>query len=145
MDRLVAQTVFDYKWHSPWDDTSFYPAADVLIQGNDNHWRPFILYVDSGAHLTILSASDAIRLKLKLTDGKPINLYGVSGSTKAYVHLVPMKIASRQLKVDIAFSISDDTPRLLGRSDIFPHFAVTFRESKRRTIFTEEPTKRIEL
>ena len=139
------QTVFEYRHHVPGNDSSSYPAADVLIRGADGHWRPFILYIDSGAHLTILSASDALHLKIKLTDGKPLNLYGVSGSTKAYIHMMPIKIAKRELKAEVAFSISDDTPRLLGRSDIFRFYVVSFRESRRQTIFTEEPTNLINL
>jgi hypothetical protein len=141
----MPQLVFDWRHHYPGDESSAYPAAEVELKGKDGHWRPFILFVDSGAHLTILSASDADRLGIDLNEGKSITLYGVSGSTKAFVHRLPMKLGARQLTVEVAFSISDDTPRLLGRAGIFDAFLVTFRQSRKKTIFTEEPATSITL
>ena len=141
----VPQTSFDYRYHVPGDDTSSYPAAEVQLQGKDGQWRPFILFVDSGAHLTILTTGDALRLGLKLSEGQLINLYGVSGSVRAYVHRIPMRIADKQFIAEAAFSVSDDTPRLLGRSKVFNHFVVTFWESHRKTLFTSEPTREVRL
>src|SRR5258708_22198723 len=141
----MPQIAFNYQYDVPGDDTSLYPAAEIKMKGIDGHWRPFILFVDSGAHLTILSASDASRLGLAISEGKAINLYGISGSTRAYIHPVPMQIADRQFTAEVAFSVSDDTPRLLGRSDVFHNFVVTFWESHRKTIFTDEPARDIRL
>jgi len=141
----MPQVSFDYRFHIPGDDDSIYPAAEVEFLGDDGHWRPFILFVDSGAHLTILTASDALRLGLDIKLGRSINLYGVSGSVKAYIHHVPIRIADKQFTAEVAFSISDDTPRLLGRADVFKNFIVTFRETRRKTIFTEEPARSIKL
>ncbi len=141
----MAQVSFDYRYHVPGDDSSSYPAAELELQGKDAHWRPFVLFVDSGAHLTILTAGDASRLGLQLTKGKLINLYGVSGSVRAYIHQVPMQIAGKRFVVEAAFSVSDDTPRLLGRSDVFRNFVVTFWESHRKSIFTEEPAQEVKL
>jgi hypothetical protein len=56
-----------------------------------------------------------------------------------------MRIAEKQIVAEVAFSVSDDTPRLLGRSKVFRNFIVTFWESHRKTIFTEEPADEIKL
>jgi hypothetical protein len=137
----MEQIIFDYKQQVPFDNKIFYPAADISILGRDGRWRPFTLYVDSGAALTILTVSDAIRLGVELIRGKSVNLYGVSGSVKAYIHQLPVKIGRVRLTIDKAFSVSDETPRLLGREIIFQKFIVSFRESHHKTYFTEEPTK----
>jgi hypothetical protein len=141
----MASIAFDYRYHVPHDETSAFPAAEVKLQGADEHWRSFILFVDSGAHLTILSASDADRLGVELTKGKLINLYGISGKVRAYIHRVPLQIGETALHADVAFCTSDDAPMLLVRADIFSRFIVTFRESHRKTIFTEESAASVSL
>jgi len=139
----VAQIVFDYRQINPRRPETAYPAADLWILGKDGRHRLFKLHADSGAAVSVLTASDAIRLGLELREGDPVDLYGVSGTLKAYVHKVRAKISKREFKTSVAFSVSDETPRLLGRKDLFKCFIVSFRESKKKTYFTEEPTEEV--
>ncbi|NLF87223.1 hypothetical protein GX563_00200 [Candidatus Bathyarchaeota archaeon] len=46
-----------------------------------------------------------------------------------------MKIGDIELNVKAAFADSDEVPRLLGRTDIFPHFKITFNEQKLEITF----------
>ena len=46
-----------------------------------------------------------------------------------------MKIEETTLNVNVAFADSDEVPRLLGRTDIFIRFKITFDEQKLQTIF----------
>lgn len=135
----MSQIVFDYRQINPKRPETAYPAADVWLQGKDGRYRLFKLHADSGAAVSVLTASDALRLGLELREGEPADLYGVSGTLKAYVHYVDAKIGEKQFKTAVAFSVSDETPRLLGRKDLFKYFVVSFRESKQKTYFTEEP------
>ena len=53
----------------------------------------------------------------------------------AYTHMVKMRIGDTELDVKAAFADSDEVPRLLGRTDIFKHFRVTFAEKDLEIIF----------
>ena len=141
----MAQIIFDYRQINPRRPETAYPAADLWVRGKDRRYRLFKLHADSGAAVSVLTASDALRLGLELREGEPADLYGVSGTLKAYVHWVSAKIGKKEFKTSVAFSVSDETPRLLGRKDLFKYFVVSFRESKKKTYFTEEPTKEISL
>ena len=46
-----------------------------------------------------------------------------------------MKIEETILNVKASFADSDEVPRLLGRTDVFKHFKITFDEQKLETIF----------
>ena len=46
-----------------------------------------------------------------------------------------MKIGDLVLDVKVAFADSDEVPRLLGRSDVFTHFKITFAEQDLEIIF----------
>lgn len=141
----MAQIVFDYRQISSRRPEIAYPAADLWLQGKDGRYRLFKLHADSGAAVSVLTASDAHRLGLELRTGEPADLYGVSGTLKAYVHKVKAKMGEKEFKTSVAFSVSDETPRLLGRKDLFKYFVVSFRESKKKTYFTEEPAKEVSL
>lgn len=52
----------------------------------------------------------------------------------AYIHWVNLKIEDTVLCVKTAFADSDEVPRLLGRTDVFNHFRITFDERKLETI-----------
>lgn len=46
-----------------------------------------------------------------------------------------MKIGDTTLDVKVAFADSDEIPRLLGRTDVFKHFKITFCEKDLEIIF----------
>lgn len=46
-----------------------------------------------------------------------------------------MKIGETILTTNTSFADSDEVPRLLGRTDIFKHFKITFNEQNLETIF----------
>ena len=53
----------------------------------------------------------------------------------AYVHDVEMRIGEAVSDGSVAFAGSDEVPRLLGRTDVFKRFTVTFDEANLQTIF----------
>ncbi len=56
--------------------------------------------------MTILTASDAARLGFDIAHGRPISLYGISGTAKAYIHFVPMRLGDKEFNAeDMAFSL----------------------------------------
>lgn len=112
------------------------PIIDFHVKNVKGMWTRFLAYVDSGAALTILTREDAYRLGINLTRGKSIDLHGISGAIPAYTHNCQIKIADRILKVKIAFSTSNETPRLIGREGIFDKFEVCFNDKKKIVNFS---------
>ena len=80
--------------------------AYVYLQSKDGTWYFFVPYVDSGADTSLFPKGD-----------------------------VKMRIGETLLNVNIAFADSDEVPRLLGRSDVFKRFKITFDEISLQTIF----------
>lgn len=112
------------------------PIIPVAIRGA-HRWTVIWTYVDSGAMLSIFNAREAARLGLKAEDGHLIHSVVGDGSLiPVYVHRLPIRIGHVGLTVAIGFS-----PRLgvgfnlLGRQEIFTHFDVTFRDSRKQVIF----------
>lgn len=112
------------------------PLVDIYLKDPKNHFRPFTLYVDSGASITTLTADDAVVLGLELAKGTELDLRGISGSIKAYVHKIPVKFLDEEFDARIAFSESNETPRLLGRLDIFSRFKICLDDYESTVSFT---------
>lgn len=135
----MKQSVFDYRKHLFDKREKLYPACDLYVQGKDKNWYLFYPYVDSGADITLLTFSDAELLGFDLTKAKEIYLRGIGGRLKIYLFPVKLKVSGITIKTEIGFSESNETPRLLGRKDIFKRFVISFRESSGKTYFTTEP------
>jgi hypothetical protein len=90
----------------------------------------------AGADISFFRISDAELLGLSLTKGEYYPIMGVGKLlVPAYTHVVKMRIGDTELDVKAAFADSDEVPRLLGRTDIFTHFAITFSEKDLEIIF----------
>lgn len=94
------------------------------------------MFVDSGLFVSVLNRSDAADLGLILEKGKHLDLQGVSGSISAYLHPVEIKLGGKVMNIQIAFSVSNETPRLLGRKGIFDKFEICFNDFRRQLSFS---------
>ena len=123
-----------------------FPTINLSLFKRDSGQEfSFLVLVDSGAEVSLLTKSDAELLGLSLKEGKRINVGSVSGDKmSAFLHPVVMEICGQKLKVDIAFSESDDTPRVLGRNPIFSYFFVVFDDRDKKTIFIPRQSKNFE-
>jgi hypothetical protein len=92
--------------------------------------------VDSGADTSLFAKGDASLLRLNLYEGGYSPIVGIGKvMLPAYIHTVRMRIGETVLNASIAFADSDEVPRLLGRTDIFKRFRITFDEANLRTVF----------
>ena len=92
--------------------------------------------MDSGADISLLTRSDCELLGLKLRGGVYRPMSGIGRvEIPAYVHEVPIRIGDEEFDVRVAFADSDEVPRVLGRSEIFKRFLITFDEANLRTVF----------
>lgn len=112
------------------------PIAHIHLQSKDGTWYLFYPYVDSGADTSLFTKSDATLLKLNLYQGEHSPIAGIGKiMLSAYTHKVKARIGQTTINAKMAFADSDEVPRLIGRTDIFKHFKITFDEANLQTIF----------
>ncbi len=112
------------------------PIAQIFLRSTKNDWQPFRVYIDSGADISLFTKNDAEYLGLNLNQGEYYPIIGVGRLLiPAYIHTIKMKIGESVLDVKAAFADSDEVPRLLGRTGVFPHFKITFCEQDLEIIF----------
>jgi len=109
-------------------------ARVVLINGRNK--VPEILYVDSGADVTLISKSIGELLGLKIKPSDQIEeIKGIGERSVAMVvKKVKIQINNKIMPVRISWALTEDVPLLLGRIDIFKLFNIIFAKS-RKTIF----------
>jgi hypothetical protein len=110
------------------------PVAKVILENEFDQW----LYVDSGADITLLplSVGDLVGLR-RLKQDKLQRIMGVGkSSVPVIVKKTSMRIGSLAFRARVAWSQVEEVPPLLGRTDVFRKFSVTFKEKERVTIFT---------
>jgi hypothetical protein len=91
--------------------------------------------VDLGADISLFTKGDSNILGLNLYEGEYRPIIGIGKILiPAYIHKVKTKIGDTVLNVSVSFADSDEAPRLLGRTNIFKHFKITFNESNLETI-----------
>jgi len=114
--------------------TLFRPVAKTTLENEFDQW----LYVDSGADITLLplSVGNLIGLR-RMKQDKVQRIMGVGrSSVPIIVRPVSISIGSVAFRARVAWSQVEDVPPLLGRTDVFRRFSVTFREKDSVTIFT---------
>jgi hypothetical protein len=106
------------------------------LKSKTNDWYSFKAYVDSGADMSLFTKTDTELLGLSLYQGEYRPIVGIGKLLiPAYIHNVKMKIEETSLNVKAAFADSDEVPRLLGRTDVFKHFKISFDEQKLEIVF----------
>jgi hypothetical protein len=112
----------------------FRPVANVILEHEFAQW----FYVDSGADITLIpfSVGDLIGLR-RLKRDKVERIMGIGkSSVPIIVKMTSMLMGSVSFRARVAWSQVEDVPPLLGRTDVFRRFSVTFKEKKGVTIFT---------
>lgn len=111
------------------------PVAKVILI-NGAKKVPEILYVDSGADLTMLSKSVGELLGLKIESSNKIETVKGIGKRSVAIALkkIKMQLGNKIIPARVAWALTEDVPLLLGRTDIFNLFNITFVKN-RKTIF----------
>lgn len=113
------------------------PVARVFLI-NDKIRIPEILYVDSGADVTLISKSVGELLGLKLTQKDSVEeIKGIGERSVAMIiKKIQIQIGDTVIPSRISWALTEEVPLLLGRIDVFHLFDITFAKSK-KTIFTK--------
>ena len=111
-------------------------ARIILINGKTQ--VPEMVYVDSGADVTLIPRSVGELLNFKIEpDDKIEEVKGIGErGIPIVIKKVKIKIGEKLIDARIAWSLVEEVPLLLGRVDIFKLFDVTF-EKERKTIFAD--------
>ena len=111
------------------------PVARItLINGKME--IPEHLYVDSGADITLVpkSVGDLLGFKVKEDDlVEEVKGVGERG-VPIIIKKIKMRIGEKLLETRIAWALIEEVPLLLGRTDVFNLFDISFMKS-RRTVF----------
>ncbi len=123
-----------------------YPAINIILKKlTSKNEFSFLVLVDSGAEFSLFTKGDAELLGLNLQQGEKVNIGSVTGDKfLAFIHPVIIEIGKERIKIEVAFSSKDGTPRVLGRNPLFFHFFITFDHKKQNTIFASRKNKGFE-
>lgn len=109
-------------------------ARIILINGKIE--VPEMVYVDSGADITLIPRSVGELLNFKVeADDKIEEIKGIGErGIPIVIKKVKIKIGEKLIDARVAWSLVEEVPLLLGRVDIFKLFDITF-EKERKTVF----------
>ncbi len=119
------------------------PIAEVFLKTQSNSWIEFHPYIDSGADITMISLSLGKLLGLKINEDKIQRIGGIRGSVPIIYAHREMRIGEVVFDAKIAWSLIENVPLLLGRTDVFDIFKVTFEQYKKIIIFEKKVHRRI--
>jgi hypothetical protein len=104
------------------------PVAQLAIKSDNSQWFPVIMYVDSGADISLVPRNFGALLNLDLNK----NVGQIRGIGDAIVPLslqdVSFNVDNCEVKVKIAVALIDQVPYVLGRYDFFKLFKISFQE-----------------
>ncbi len=110
-----------------------FPAAELVLTGRGGKGIRALFHIDSGATTSVLPASDAETLGIRLDRGSKMIVRGFTGDAiNGYRATIRIRFGSKTLRIPFIF-VDGVAPKILGREGVFPRFAVLFDEAQRRT------------
>ncbi len=104
------------------------PVAQLEIGTENCDWFPVIMYIDSGADISLVPRNFGALLGLDLSSC----LGQIRGIGEAIVPLslqdVSFRLEDNVVKVKIAVALINEVPYILGRYDFFKLFKISFQE-----------------
>lgn len=129
--------VFKYKEESLTTGTILRPVADVYLKTKSNFWIEFHPYIDSGADITMIPLSLGKLLGVDVDKTTVEQIGGIRGSVPVVYVKGDMKIGAEIFPAHIAWALTENVPPLLGRTDVFDIFEVTFKQHARQILFNK--------
>lgn len=127
---------FDYRQeYLRTGEVIFRPVAKVYLFKDENEWIAEYFYIDSGADYTLIPYRMGVFLGLERIASGVKEIGGIGGVIAARFSTLPMKIEEHRFDCIIAWAQIERVPFLLGRTDIFEYFDITFQQRKKKSIF----------
>lgn len=113
------------------------PVADISLKTKSHSWIEFHPYIDSGADVTMIPLSLGKLLGFEVDERQIKQIGGIRGSVPVIYTKTEMIVGDKEFLAQIAWALIEDVPPLLGRTDVFDIFKVTFEQNNRIIIFEE--------
>jgi hypothetical protein len=120
---------------APGGHTVYRPVAKVVFHGPNGRSVTQLLYVDSGADHTLLPYRLGKYLGLDQFGSEVQEIHGMNGSVGVIYACIDTELASLRFPVKVAWAQLEEVPPLLGRTDVFDHFDITFQQSRHLVLF----------
>lgn len=114
------------------------PVADVFLETKSGTWIEFHPYIDSGADVTMIPLSLGKLVGLSAESQNIEKIGGIRGSVPVIHTWHNISIGGKILKTRIAWALLEEVPPLLGRSDVFDAFSISFRQDQKIILFEEK-------
>lgn len=113
------------------------PVARIFLINEDKEVAEH-LYVDSGADVSLIPKSVGDWLGFKIGDKEEIvEIKGVGErGVPIIIKKIKIKIGEQELETRIAWALVEEVPLLLGRTDVFNLFDVSFKKNQ-KTVFSD--------
>lgn len=111
------------------------PVADVSIKTVSGEWIEFHPYIDSGADVTLIPFSFGKLIGLKTDEKKIEQIGGIRGSVPVIYHHCIIRIGLYGFPIKLAWTLIEEVPPLLGRSEMFDYFSITFKQHQKTITF----------
>ncbi|MFA4957034.1 MAG: retropepsin-like aspartic protease [Candidatus Methanoperedens sp.] len=111
------------------------PIAKVEFKSSMG-WVPELMYVDSGADITLIPKSLGDLLGFDIQTEEIHDVRGV-GETAIPVILknIEIKLGEYVFNSRVAWALIEEVPPLLGRLDVFDQFDVNFTQKEKKVVF----------
>jgi hypothetical protein len=119
------------------------PLIPVRLSSKSRHTTALAL-LDSGADKSLFSIDYAKELGLDTEIGRAESFGGIADEEViAFFHLVELQIigSNESLKLEVGFTDSPGVSAILGQTDFFKHYKITFERAKERVEINPAPKK----
>lgn len=111
------------------------PVGEVFLKTKSNFWIKFNPYIDSGADITLVPLSLGRLLGFMVDEKKIQEIGGIRGTVPIIYFKNKMRIGNVEMFVRIGWALIEEVPPLLGRTDVFDFFNITFRQKEGKITF----------
>lgn len=113
------------------------PVADAFLKTNSGLWIEFHPYIDSGADVTLIPLSLGKLIGWRLNQEKIEQIGGIRGSVPVIYKKTDITIGKKRFPLNLGWALIEEIPPLLGRTDVFDRFDITFKQNKDIIIFQD--------
>jgi hypothetical protein len=115
------------------------PVAEALLRGPGGKEMWQYLYVDSGADHTLVPYRVGRFLGFSAADAEIHEIHGISGAVGVIYCTAELEIGGIRFPARVAWAQLEEVPLLLGRTDVFDRFEITFRQHQHVVEFKPVP------
>ncbi len=116
----------------------FRPVASVQFIDQNEQRLIAYMYVDSGADITLIPRELGETLGFRIAGDKIIEVGGLGeAKVPVIIKTVALLLDGKKITCRVAWALVEEVPPLLGRTDLFDLFKITFDQKEKKIIFME--------